>query len=230
MASALVFNNQQNGENFFSKFDRGSLVYYPPRKNSNGGHSVSFKYTANGTPETLYFQTPRCKIPFGISKYNRDDGSPANLSVQLSLPVHAPEFEEFVDAMDDNHKDKACKEAGEWFKARPSSEVIRHLYKPSVIYPTDSQYRPTVRIKINKASKFYNEDKELITPDDIQPGAEMICLVEVSTLWFINDGFKPSFQLIQAKVFESGETQKFQDYAIDDAIDDENNGKRQRAE
>ena len=181
----------------------GKIVHACPKRNSNGGSSVLFMVETKYGDKKLYFQTPRLRAPFGRNNFKRDDGRD-NLSVQLAVDRDAKDgFMEMLRSLDEAHKSAAEKNGATWFSKSITKEAIDHLYKPSLIEPKDPKYGPTIRLKINNASQFYNELEELKDSEILKAGSEVVCIVECNTLWFVNQSFQPSYTIVQAQVFNA---------------------------
>lgn len=194
-----------------------SLEYLEPRKNSNGGMSVSFMCEGS----KIYIQTPEMRCPFGINNYKRNDGRD-NLSTQVqfnSLNDDCVELENLISALDQKHIKAAKTNAGTWFTAKIKPELIDGLYKDSAIPSKQpDKYAPTWRLKVNAGTQFFGEDRNILDVNAVQNGCYLTCLVECSPLWFVNNGISPTYTLIQAKV--RAKQDAFSSYALVDTDGD----------
>ena len=60
-------------------FDTGNLKYHTPKLNAFGSQSVHISYEDDNK---LVFQTPKCKVPYGLSEYNAP-GATKKHSIEL---------------------------------------------------------------------------------------------------------------------------------------------------
>ena len=194
------------------------LVHAMPKRNSNGGSSVVYMAETEYGEKKIFLQTPRCRIPFGINNYKRDDGRD-NLSIQIALDrdTHA-DLIGLLGTLDGAHKKAALDQGGKWFSKPINSAAIDHLYKPSLIEPKDPKYGPTMRLKVNNSTVFFDELEKATDKENVKAGGEVICLVECSTLWFVNQSFQPSYTIVQAQVFNSS-ANPFTGFAIEAPTD-----------
>lgn len=220
MNGKYVLVNKPTDPMDYSKLKAAQIVHHEPKKNSNGGSSVSYMVKKEGEEFKLYIQFPKLKCPFGKNNYNKDGRD--NLSVQVSLDPDHKSLRKLVDMLDDTHIAAAKENLGIWFPgAKIPPSAIDALYKRAPVEPKPEhagKYAPTMRLKINSMTSFFDEKRQPATVDALVPGCEIIALVEVSMIWFINRSFSPSYTLVQAKVFNSRSA--FTGYAIEDSDDE----------
>ena len=201
----------------YKHFDPACLQYDAPRKNSNGGSSVSFKaILPNNKVTKLYLQTPEMKLPFGVSNFQRDNGS-SNLSMQLQFEPTDEDLKTLLRSLDESHVRAAQKNVATWFAKSIDARTIEALYRDTIVPSKDPEkYEPTFRAKINAKTQFYDADQKPCTVESITPGARVVCLLECNTIWFVNRSFAPSFTVVQCKVCDPIEQPNFAGYAIED--------------
>lgn len=205
----------------YVNFHADELQYVEPKKNSNGGMSVTFMYK----DAKIYIQTPELRCPFGVNNYKRNDGRD-NLSVQVQFNPQlkdAVDLEQLIKSVDQKHIKTAKANARTWFSAKVGPEAITALYKDTAIPSKQpDKYAATWRLKINAATQFYDEERNVVDVNSVQGGCFLTCLVECSPLWFVNNGISPTYTLVQAKVKANRNT--FADYSL---VDDDGDSQMQ---
>ena len=196
---SAVKGHTDTGRHTYDMLEGSKLNYLEPRKNSNGGMSVSFMYEDG----KIYIQTPEMRCPFGINNYKRNDGRD-NLSTQVQFNSSSDDcvmLENLISALDQKHIKAAKCNASTWFTAKIKPDVIDTLYKGSAIPAKQPEkYAPTWRLKVNTGTQFFGENRKTLDVNAVQGGCFLTCLVECSPLWFVNNGISPTYTLIQAKV------------------------------
>ena len=123
-----------------SAINVSKFTYSPPRQNSSGGQTI-FINAPNRKP--ILVRIPKCRIPFGISKYNE------RCSIQFSLndAEHLQDFKAFLNKLDLQNVQPAVNSSQDWFQGKSlKHEVIQNLYNPSM-KQTNEKYPPVFRAR-----------------------------------------------------------------------------------
>lgn len=190
-------------------------------QNGNSGKKVVVTYIKPETGEevVLRWQSPRLKIPFGISLWDKD--GPVSYSMPQNLTD--PQYLAFLQELDRCLLDGAVSHQKDWFPEKPvkSADVLRELYTPLVRGSDNEKYPPAIRLKCHylaksnqMRTKFWNDKKEMIPHTDVAPQSEAVAVCECPHLWFILKGFGASVQVNQAKVYST--LDRFDEYGIQD--------------
>ena len=124
-------------------------------------------------------------------------------------------------------KSDALLNSNEWFgKQLKSSEVLDAVFSPMLKYPkingineSDTSKKPTIRIKLNKFSKWsfeiYDEKSCLIFPKKDEKtlpskhlpcNCTVKCIIECASIYIINGKFSRTWKLVQAMVKDKTES------------------------
>lgn len=151
------------------------------------------------------YESPRLKTTSGIYKHN------GNFYMDLEVPLESSATEKtFYDFLVENDEVdiitsfKNCKE---WFGNALPMDIIKDYYKSSLILGTEGR-NPVLKVKIPSYRgkimiEIYNQDKELVNPDYINPGDELISLIEKVGLEFLSKEFLSEYQIHKIKVFKN---------------------------
>jgi len=194
-----------------SEFEPESVIFSSLKKNTNNaGKSVFINLENN---KSLLVQFPVMKAPFGFSSFTDDATGRVSYSLPLSFDRNSPEASELKDklsVLDDLVIQNVENNSKEWLGKKYNSVVMRDaLYKSIVSQPKDEQYDPTVKIKVlckqdgNFMPNFYDSKKEKVSPEIIEKGQRVICIVRISSIWFVDNKFGVGIKLEQCLIKES---------------------------
>jgi len=173
------------------------FCYSKPKQNSMGGQSLSIN-TENDNK--IKIQTPTCYVPFGLNKYENDDGY-SNYSVDVSLR-NEPGMNEFIDyleSFDVHNKKQALLNCKEWFKKGMSEEIVTELYRPFL--KMSQKYAPNIRYKINpKECNTFDTEGNAISFLDIKKGSKIKMVVELNGLYFQKANFGSSWKILEIEI------------------------------
>jgi hypothetical protein len=151
-----------------NEIDMNKLTFGEPEINKYGGKSCKIEY--DGQP--LTFQTPRCRVPFGLGRYDETDPSGNVLKSKYSLDLSLAGYElkedgtaydprvrqlyDLASALEIRLREEALKNSGEWLDMEDASEgVIKALTRPLLRWSKDKKtkkittvYAPTVKAKV----------------------------------------------------------------------------------
>jgi len=182
----------------------------------NGGKQAYMNYDGN----MFVFQTPSCRLPYGMSTF--DKSGPVKYSVDLSLQGYdeaGSKMSQFYDALsrlDDFMIEQGVKHSKQWFKAELSRDVVKAFYSPAIRFSLDKDgnrkpYPPTVKAALKQKRdsqvfdvECYDEKRQLYKGIPIEEllvkGAQMTCLIQCTGVWFAGSKFGLSWKLTQALI------------------------------
>ena len=123
----------------------------------------------------------------------------------------------------------------EWLGKEFNVAVLREaLYKP-IVRPGKEPYPSTIKLKIATkpdgtfVPEAYNMQKEQVSLDTIEKGQKAMAIVDVSSIWFIDNKFGVTIRLQQALIEQSTKLPSFafqgldlpEEGEIEDDIEDE---------
>lgn len=226
----------------YSQVDATRIVFEKPRKNAMGGMSVRafYNHGSSEAPDlaTLIVQTPRMRLPFGLTIAERKgqngdylqylfDAAFSNMETSADMKT----FYDKMSALDEYVITTAEKNCDEWFGKKIPRAVLDEFYKPNIKPAKDSKYAPTIRFKVPfrydkfeiKAFRLVHEGaKPECRPVEVtkenaaevfRKGAEVEFLVEFSSLWFVSKQFGSNFQAAQVRICDAP-TPRLADYAF----------------
>tara|TARA_B100001287_G_C22664538_1_gene522208 strand:- start:836 stop:1570 length:735 start_codon:yes stop_codon:yes gene_type:complete len=209
-----------------SHFTPSNLVASQPKRNQNGGLRIDLDYKdpiLNGSHYLI--QTPKLRLPFGMAQYDGKDDKSSSYSLALSLDNyrdlsnHECEFLKGIKAIDEHVKALAIENSQMWFRKSMKKEVIEELYSSSI--KESSEYPPTFRCKLPYFNgkfncDFYDQCKQKCNVDAITQNCHIIGLINVTSIWFVNNRFGVQWQIKQLQVFQPP---KYDTFLISDKED-----------
>jgi len=196
--------------------------------NSLGGKVVYLKYNDQ---KKITMQTPLVSAPFGLSTYTDDKTGVTKYSIDMSFKGMDtdPKIKLFHDKMqelDDYVLTLAEQNSKEWLGKKMSKEVVEALYRPVIKQSKDPEkYAPTMKMKITNTSKgdmnveAYDNNKNKMEMKDLTQGSRIRCLMECSSIWFVNKQFGVSWRLVQVEVHKPDKISGFS--FMEDSDEDE---------
>ena len=199
-----------------SNFNTQKLSFSQVRVLDSGGKQSYINYD-NGA---FVFQTPNCRLPYGMSAF--DKAGPIKYSVELSLSGYddaGSKMRPFYDALsrlDEFMIDQGVKNSKSWFKSEMSRDVIKAFYSPVVRLAKDREgnpkpYPPTVKLSLRQ--KRDSQDFDVVCFDEkrvqykgipleelLVKGAQVTCLIQCTGVWFAGMKYGLSWKLSQAIV------------------------------
>ena len=190
-------------------FNTSALAHEDVKTNSLGGKVVYLKYNDQ---KRLTMQTPLVSAPFGLSTYTDEKTGITKYSIDMSFKGmdNDQKIKMFHDKMQDMDNwilSLAEKNSKEWFGKKMSKEVVEALYRPIVKLAKDPEkYAPTMKLKITNgrdgemAVEAFDAKRERMDLKELTQGSRIRCLVEASSIWFVNKQFGVSWRLVQTEV------------------------------
>lgn len=214
-----------------SQFSPTNLVASAPKRNQNGGLRIDLDYkdpVLNGSHYLI--QTPKLRLPFGMQQFEGKDDKSNSYSLSLSLDNyrdlsnHECEFLKGIKAIDEHIKALAIENSQTWFRKSMKKDVIDELFSSSI--RESSEWPPTFKCKLpyyqgNFNCDFYDQSRKKSQVESITQNCHIIGLVNITSIWFVNNRFGVSWQLKQLQVFQPP---KYDTFLItgNDSIENEN--------
>ena len=200
-----------------NEFNPDSVAFSALKKNANNaGKTVFMNLDKN---KRIMIQFPVMKAPFGFSSFTDEASGKTSYSIPLTFDRNSPEaceLREKLNALDEMVTQNVETNSKEWLGKKYNSTVIKEaLYKPIVTQPKDEQYDPNIKIKVackqdgSFIPKFYSSAREQVTPDIIEKGQRVVCIVSISGIWFVDNKFGVSTKLEQCLIKESDKLPAF---------------------
>ncbi len=211
-------NTQGRATVQWQTFDPQRLVFSTQATtNKNKGKMVKVEYLDPSTNERVPFrwQSPRQKIPFGVSRYPPPGQEDPNVMIKYSLPQNLTDeaYLAFLRAVDTRNLEITLERQAQWFpgKTAKTAEILGFSYCP-IVKPTPEgkDYPPTTKFKCpfrysKIETKFWNENRELIASSEVQPQSEAVTVNEFGNLWFIQAQWGAQTQVNQAKIYAASD-------------------------
>lgn len=163
----------------------------------------------------LTFQTPRMRIPFGLSKFTSDGGD-VKWTMDFSLEGH-PKFAEFLREIDAIVIKHVHAHSQEIFNRQLTIEDVRKSYLSNVKQSSNPEkYAPNFRVKVD-TTHFYDANGSLLLEDEEKEdkgyrGLDGVAIFELSSIYFFNMKIGCTWKAEQVKLFEkSNKKQKTDD-------------------
>ena len=214
-------------------FDEKHIKNESMKTNALGGKVVYMSYNDK---KNIVMQTPMLSAPFGLSTYTDEKTGITKFSLDVSFKgmendqkIHT--FYDKMEALDNHILSLAEENSKEWLGKKMSREVVEALYRPIIKQAKDPEkYSPTMKFKITNTSKgdinveAYDNERNRVDMKDIIQGSKVRCIIECSSIWFVNKQFGVSWKLLQTEITKPDKITGFsfiEDSDDDDDDDDE---------
>src|SRR6056300_761588 len=204
-----------------SEFNPASVGFSKLRKNKNGGKAV---YLNGDNNRKLYIQLPYMRSPYGLSAYTDETTGRTTYSLDLSFDTdnaEAMELHEKLKELDEIIVNTVAENSKEWLGKEFNVAVLREaLYKP-MVRPGKEPYPSTLKLKIatkpdgSFVPECYNVRKEPVSLDTIEKGQKVMAIVDVSSIWFIDNKFGVTIRLQQSLLEQSTKLPSFAFQGVD---------------
>jgi len=200
-----------------SSFNAKNLTVSELKKLDNGSGQVYLNYGGG----RLRVQSPQMSVPYDSGDYNGNQKYKVNMSFKgAAQNPKLAKFQEMLQAVDNYVIDTAVVNAGKWFKMPGASrELVAAFFTPTIKVSKDKDgnpkdYPPTVVPKLAQRNGAFDaelyDDKntmmEGVTPLDVlRRGAEIVAILDVSSIWVGDKKFGVTWKLHQACVKVPGE-------------------------
>lgn len=208
-----------------NEFDASKISFGNVKVNENKGKSIYVGYD-NGP---LIFQTPEMVAPFGVSKWDKDDGKD-KYSVSLSFkgketrePLN--KFFENLNTLNETLIQGAKNNSEAWFGNVKSEIVLRELITPVISYSKEKdKYPPTIKANLmqkngNYDLEVYDESCNEIKYDGTMDlkNSRITALIQCLGIWVIGSKFGITWKIVQMRVIPA---KKLQGYAFREIAND----------
>ena len=214
-------------------FNTQKISFSQLRTLDSGGKQAYLNYDGG----MFVLQTPRCRLPYGMSAF--DKAGPVKYSAEISLAGYdqagtpMEQFFKAIAGLDDFMEVSGVKNSRPWFKADLSRDVIKAFYTPVVRYAKDKEgnpkpYPPTVKLSLRKKRDSEEFDVQCFD-DKKQPlkgytleellvkGAEVSCLIQCTGVWFAGSKYGLSWKLCQVIVHKIPQSSRNFTFVDDEA-------------
>lgn len=172
----------------------------------------------------LRFQTPLLATLGGAKEfYDKQDSSKLQ-SIVLSGSLGTgedPEVQSFLETLeriDQILLETASKNSKEWFGDSFTVSELKKakMFKSQIRRDPEGKYPPSLQMKLQYydkqcQTKCYNWNREPVDYSYITKGSKFVGIVEVASIWFIDNSFGVTFKLLQCKTQKK---QEISDYAF----------------
>lgn len=213
-----------------SDFSSASIGFSKLRKNKNGGKTV---YLNGGDNKKLFLQLPFMRSPFGLSMFTDESTGRTSYSLDLSFDpdnTEAMEIHDKLKELDELIVNTVAQNSKEWLGKEFNVAVLREaLYKP-IVRPGKEQYPSTMKLKISTkpdgsfVPEAYSMQREQVSLDSIEKGQKVMAIVDLSSIWFIDNKFGVTIRLQQTLLEQSSKLPSFAFQGVElptDEVDDE---------
>ena len=204
-----------------SDFSPASVGFSKLRKNKNGGKTV---YLNGGDNKKLYLQLPFMRSPYGLSAFTDEGTGRTTYSLDLSFDpdnAEAMDLHDKLKELDDIIVNTVAENSKEWLGKEFNVAVLREaLYKP-MVRPGKEPYPSTVKLKITTkpdgsfVPEAYSMQKEQVSLDTIEKGQKVMAIVDISSIWFIDNKFGVTIRLQQTLLEQSSKLPSFAFQGLD---------------
>tara|TARA_B100001996_G_scaffold4960_1_gene4159 strand:- start:1956 stop:2657 length:702 start_codon:yes stop_codon:yes gene_type:complete len=210
-----------------SEFSPTDVGFSKLRKNKNGGKTV---YLNSGDNKKLYIQLPFLRSPYGLSAFTDEGTGRTTYSLDLSFDndnAEAMELHDKLKELDEIIVNTVAENSKEWLGKEFNVAVLREaLYKP-MVRPSKEPYPSTLKLKIatkpdgSFVPEAYSMKRESVPLDSVEKGQTVMAIVDVSSIWFIDNKFGVTIRLQQALLEQSNKLPSFAFQGIDTGDADE---------
>jgi hypothetical protein len=193
--------------------DVKNVQFGTPRTNDNGGKSIYLSF--NKAPIVL--QTPEMYAPFGMSKYDNDNGSKYSIDLSFKGMESRKNLETFYEKMnelDEKLIDEGVTNSFDWLKKKGASrDVVKALYTKLVRHPIDKEtgdistkYPPTFKLSLPQQDgvfkcDVYDGERNVIDLNTVETkGAKITAIIQCLGVWVAAGKFGCTWKVIQMKV------------------------------
>ena len=216
-----------------AEFPSEDVIFGKHKPNANGGVNIEVKFSNGGDNEVLIMQTPKLRIPFGIST---DKTNPYKKTLDMSLQGEEENpaikaFRDSITSYEDKIVDYAAANSEKFFKKKLSKEVVSEFFCSSVKVSANPNYADTFKCKLiyykpnpekgrpdgEFKTSFWSQKQEQIAADLCEKGDSVVCLIRPGLFWVANRKFGCTWQAEQVRVHK---VKKNNQYSFKDVGED----------
>jgi hypothetical protein len=204
--------------------DINKIAFGPLIKTKTGRKLVNIFH--NNTP--IVMQLPKLSAPGGIKEFEdkKVPGKIGSIVVGVSLGKgEQPEEQsllELIEGIEQKVLEAASENSKEWFNSKEKFEVAEmrkmKMFKSQIRRDEEGKYAPSLTLKLQYyddkcQTKCYDMDKNLVDYSYITKGSKVTCIVELKSVWIIDNSCGITFRILQCKAQKN---QTISDYAFID--------------
>ncbi len=179
-------------------FNAAHIAFSQIIKNAKGGKS---QYVNRIDGARIRLQTPTLRCPFGLSRYDANDGN-SSFSIDVSVDNQG-QFEQKMRDVEKLMRENAVKTSPEWLGKQISDETLDVLFKTFFKESSDPEkYAPTIKLKVTPYTQIFDKDGEVVDKEKITKGARVKAIVEFSP-WFVGGSCGCTVKIIQLMIVET---------------------------
>jgi hypothetical protein len=188
----------------YKHIDFNKLEYYQPHKTPHNTRISNVAYRVKPNQAIpIYIETPKLKTPTGIFKLENK----YFIDFEIDISNNDSSFYDFLVSFDEKNVSSCHFHSNDWFNHLIPYDVIEDYYKSPLKLQRGGNL-PIFRVKLpthhNKVlAEFYNNKREQIDMNKIEPGDEMICILEMTGLRFLSQQFIVDWELSKSKIMRS---------------------------
>ena len=206
-------------------FNVDDISFSSLRKNKMGGKAVYI----NLGPSKMYLQLPSMRAPFGLSSYTDEATKKTTYSLDLSFDAGLEYVQKKFQDLDEHIIKTVQANSVEWLGKKFNESVIREaLYKPLVKESSKGDYPAMMKLKIltNRDTnafvpEAYNRKRERVELDSLTKGQKVVCIIDISQIWFIDNKFGVTVRLQQVLFEPTKQLPSFAFQGVETASSDE---------
>lgn len=193
-------------------FDTSKVHFSVAKSNAGGrGRHVLVNYGEPAFQPVL--QTPKMFLPFGVDRYQPDDGSPPKYSLTLSFKgfeenEKMKHFYETLKQLDQQLLEHAVEHQSDWWPgvSGKTIDVLDMVYTGFVRKNKNTAYADFAKVKIDHRdgrclATFFDHNQNIVDLSSVQPKSTVLALVELGPVWLTGSTATASLKLVQAQIF-----------------------------
>ena len=164
------------------------------------------------------------RSPFGLSMFTDEGTGRTSYSLDLSFDpdnTEAMEVHDKLKELDEIIVKTVAQNSKEWLGKEFNVAVLREaLYKP-IVRPGKEQYPSTLKLKVSTkpdgsfVPEAYSMQREQVPLDTIEKGQKVMAIVDLSSIWFIDNKFGVTIRLQQTLLEQSSKLPSFAFQGVD---------------
>ena len=200
----------------YSEFEEAKNWKFNIKAMSSGGMAA---YIYDSSDKRVRLQLPQMRVPFGVREgYTDQNGvyQPSTGRPNLDLDASDPDLVKWGHKVDDALRKFIVKNSPELFKKQHDDGFIKAVFRGVTVPPTNSDYNPLLRTKINKDGTYATTVKIVEDPgsedtplrwkkgsiSDIESGDHVLPIVDVGSLWCVGNSCGVAFNLVSVLLYK----------------------------